>query len=141
MYPGSYFCYVVSGFFKTFCAPALRNIVRHVAAPVILHICGDTTHLTEAMCDTGVQGLSLDSLVSMPDVAPRIPDDIAIIGNLDPTREILRGTPADVQAKTVEMLDSMCAYDNFIPSTGCDLPASTPLDNISAFVETVHKKG
>lgn len=125
--------------FREFCAPSLRNVVRHVAAPVVLHICGNTSHLVEPMCDTRIQGLSLDSLVPMPDIASRVPSNIAIIGNLDPTQEILRGTPADVKATTTEMLKSMRGYDNFIPSTGCDLPAATPMENICAFVDTVHE--
>ena len=35
------------------------------------------------------------------------------------------------------LLNSMAGAINFIPSTGCDLPAETPIANVAEFVKTV----
>jgi len=121
--------------FWEFAGRSIETVVRHLDTRTILHVCGDTTHLTEAMCRTGVQGLSLDSMVDLPAVAPRIPTEIAIIGNVDPVGALLRGTPEMVREATTSLMEKMAGYSNFILSTGCDLPADTPLENIVAMVE------
>ncbi|NLX97889.1 MAG: hypothetical protein GXY83_17130 [Rhodopirellula sp.] len=89
----------------------------------------------EPMCRTGVHGLSFDSMVDLPAVAPRVPSDVAIIGNIDPVRVMLRGDRETVRRETVALLKSLIDYENVIVSTGCDLPADTPLENIVEFVE------
>ena len=122
--------------FRDFCKPSIANIIRHLATPTILHICGDTTHLMAPMCETGTQGLSLDSLVSIPKIAPNIPKDIVMIGNVNPTTTMLFGSREDVRKETTALLDAMNSYDNFVMSTGCDLPANTPIENIVELVET-----
>lgn len=123
--------------YDTFCGPPVENAIRQVASPIIIHICGNTTHLIEAMCRTGAQGLSIGNLVDAPGIAPRVPGETVIFGNVSPIGTMLNGTPEDVRRETTELLDSMRGYDNFVPATGCDLPAGTPLANIGAFVDTV----
>lgn len=123
--------------YRQFCAPAVENLVRHLAAPSILHICGNTEHLVGAMCDTGVQGLSLDSMVNFPAVVQRIPGDVVLIGNINPTATMLFGSRQKVRTETTALLEAMDPYDNFIMSTGCDLPANTPIENIVEMVQTV----
>lgn len=122
--------------FWEFAGRSVQNVVRHLDTRTILHICGNTEHLVAQMCETGVQGLSCDSLVDLPKVAKRVPRDVVIIGNLSPVGSLLRGSPEEVRRDTLAMLESMRAFDNFVVSTGCDLPPETPLANILAFMET-----
>lgn len=125
--------------YREFCAPAVENLIRHLAAPTIMHICGNTHHLIGPMCETGCQGLSLDSMVDFPAVAKIIPPDVALIGNINPTTTMLRGTPQEVHRETLDLLQAMEGYDNFIMSTGCDLPANAPVQNIRAMMQTVQE--
>ncbi len=127
----------------TFAGQSTQNVIRHLNTRTILHICGNTTHLIEKMCQTGAQGLSLDSVVSIPDIAPRVPSDVVLIGNIDPVRTIVHGSREVVRQETTKLLDAMAGYENFIMSTGCDLPPETPIDNIVELVQTTkayHKK-
>jgi len=119
-----------------FAGRSTQNIVRHLDTRTILHICGNTEHLTEKMCETRVQGLSLDALVNIPKIAPRVPRDVVLIGNVDPVRVLLQGSREDVRRETTALFQAMAGWDNFIMSTGCDLPPETPLENIVEFVET-----
>jgi uroporphyrinogen decarboxylase len=123
--------------FWQFAGRSLENVIRHLNKPTILHVCGNTNHLIEQFCDTGVQGLSLDYAVSLPELAPKVPEDIVLIGNVDPVRVMLQGTRGDVVKATTELMEAMQDYPNFLVSTGCDLPAETPMENIIALVETV----
>jgi len=54
-----------------FAGKSIQNLVRHLDTRTILHICGNTEHLVSLMCETGVHGLSLDSLVNLPKIARR----------------------------------------------------------------------
>ena len=100
----------------------------------ILHICGDTTRLLPAMGEIQVQGLSLDSMVNFPQAALKIPSDMLLIGNVDPVSVMVNETPEGVGRAVRKLLDDMAPYDNFVLSTGCDLPQETPLENLDAFM-------
>jgi uroporphyrinogen decarboxylase len=122
--------------FWEFAGKSIRNVFRHLDTRTILHVCGDTSHLIEKMCQTGAHGLSLDSLVNIPAIAPRVAKDVVIIGNIDPVSVMLQGDRASVRRATHELMDAMQEYDNFLMSTGCDLPPETPLENIVELVQT-----
>lgn len=105
----------------------------------VLHICGNTTKLIKAMLESGIKNLSLDSAetgLDLPAIAENLDSDVLLIGNLNPTGNILTGKPSQVASETVELLNKMERFPNFILSTGCDLPKHTPLENIRAFMET-----
>jgi len=127
--------------FEEFAGRGQRHVIDHLDTRTILHVCGDTSHLIEPMCETGVQGLSLDSQVDLPGVAPRVDPEVVIIGNVDPVWTMLKGTPDDVRKAVKSLLDAMKGYENFIVSTGCDLPAETPIDNIRAMCDAVKEYG
>lgn len=120
--------------FKRFSGDYLARLSNALKSSVILHICGNTTHLIKEMCATGVQALSLDHAIDLPDVMSDIPDDIVVMGNIDPSGIMLRGSEEQVENVSLALLKKMDAYDNFILSTGCDLPPDTPIENIKAFM-------
>ncbi len=128
--------------FERFSSVYVKKVVElcHDAkSDCIYHVCGNSTHLIEKMVDSGVDGLSLDSKdagVDIAGVAEKIPDDVIIIGNMSPTKTIVYGSPLEVEKEVTSLLGSMDTFVNYVLSTGCDLPLETPLDNISAFMET-----
>ncbi len=104
----------------------------------VYHVCGNSMHLIKSMARAGVDALSLDSPEAGVDlrlVAERIPEDVILIGNLNPTGPILYGTPAGVENDVRDLLENMMDYPNFVLSTGCDLPQETPDENIMAFMK------
>ncbi len=123
--------------YEKFAAPYVKRVVDEVDVPVVLHICGKTTHIIEPMCATGVQGISLDSMVDMPSIVSRVPRDVAIIGNLDPVGPLLTGTAEETAAATKELLDSMRDVPNYMFSAGCEIALETPPENIRAMIDTV----
>ncbi len=128
--------------FEKFSSANVKKIVEicHQAdSDCIYHVCGNSMHLIEKMAESGVDGLSLDSKdtgVDLPAIAKKIPKNIVMIGNMNPTKTIVYGSPEEVKEEVKTLLASMDDFPNFILSTGCDLPLETPLDNISAFMET-----
>jgi uroporphyrinogen decarboxylase len=99
---------------------------------IILHVCGNTTHLLREMSDSGVAGLSLDSMVSFPEAASVVGEDLILIGNISPV-EMLQGTPQEIYIETYRLLEAMRDFPLFVLSSGCDLPQDVPMANIEAF--------
>lgn len=122
------------------CQEFSSNYVKSIIASVqdeeftvVLHNCGNTRKLVPAMLDTGAQGYHFGNAVDMRDILPQIPQGILAFGNIDPSSVLKHGTPADVKVKTIDLLERMSGYPNFIPSSGCDIPPGTPVSNIEAF--------
>jgi len=101
----------------------------------VLHICGRSHHLIDNMVRTGVQGLSLDSDVDLPEIARRVPGHVVLMGNIDPVGAVRDMTPEGIRKSVAALCESMAPHENFILATGCDLPPDTPLANIAAFMD------
>ncbi|MDZ7820443.1 MAG: uroporphyrinogen decarboxylase family protein [Candidatus Marinimicrobia bacterium] len=102
---------------------------------MIFHVCGNTEHLLEAMNRSGADALSLDSDVDFTKAAKVLNENIVLIGNLCPTGKIMTDTPGSVQNEVKDLLNVMKDVPNYILSTGCDLPAEVPEENVTAFMK------
>jgi uroporphyrinogen decarboxylase len=127
--------------FSEFSAIYIRHITtsfKYSGINFVYHTCGNTMHLAEKMARSGVNGLSLDSRdvgVDLAAVARAVPEDVVVIGNVNPATTMRFGTTADVRRETNALLEEMRQLPNFILSTGCDLPQETPVENIGEFME------
>lgn len=131
------------GMFTEFVNPYINAIADEVDLPLILHVCGNTTHLVNSMCKADISGLSLDSMVDLAAVSKDVPRDMALLGNVSPVETMLDGTPEQVYASTHSLLESMDDFSSFVLSTGCDLPTKTPIENIESFFKAAsdYKQG
>jgi uroporphyrinogen decarboxylase len=127
--------------FEEFSGRYFSFLAEDLKAPLILHICGNSTHLLKRMSNTGAVGLSLDSPVNLREASKIAPDNVALIGNLDPVGIFLQSTPEEVAKATMNLLGEMEGINNFILSSGCDLPLRTPSENIEAFMKAARKAG
>jgi uroporphyrinogen decarboxylase len=127
--------------FARYSAPYVRRlaeICQDQGVAPILHVCGDSGHLVGDMARTGVQALSLDSErhgVRLPEVAGRLPEDMALIGNVDPVAVLHDAGPEQVFAEVTRLITAMAHVPCFILGTACALPPGTPAHNIRAFME------
>lgn len=121
--------------FKKFSGDYVKKIVSEIDVPAVLHICGNTNHLLKEMVATGVDGLSLDSVLDLPTAASTVPPDVVLIGNLNPV-ELTRWSEEEVARETLGLLEKMKGFENFILSSGCDLPPETPIENIQSMLTT-----
>jgi uroporphyrinogen decarboxylase len=127
--------------FSEFSAIYIRHITesfKYSGIGFVYHTCGNTMHLVEKMVRSGVNGVSLDSPdvgVDLAAVAKTLPEDVVVIGNVNPATTMRFGSPAEVRGQVDDLLRSMERYPNFILSTGCDLPQETPVENIRVFME------
>ncbi len=130
--------------FRTFVLPYEKEFIAACKAirPVktVLHICGDTTKLLEAMAETGTDAISLDNMVDIAEAKRRIGDRVALTGNVDPNSVILMGTPHDVEQAVYSCYRK--GWDNpkgYTLWPGCDCPMATPLENGLAYMRAARK--
>ena len=86
--------------FKEYCSEPLSGIASRITAlgsSPLLHVCGDSTHLLEAMGGCGFEGLSLDSPVDLGPALEKTPSDTLIIGNIDLFSIMVEGSARDVE--------------------------------------------
>lgn len=104
---------------------------------VILHNCGNTGHCTDAMIRSGASALHFGNKADMVEALQVCPPDLPVLGNIDPVGIMKMATPDQVKAAVADLLAKTDGYDNFILSTGCDVPPATPFANIEAFYQAL----
>lgn len=118
--------------FRTLVVPSLNRIYDELSCWRALHICGDTTAFLDLMLSCHIDAISLDQIMDYEKVIARIPEHIVLLGNLDPL-ELLRNSPPDeIRTRTLELLDKMAAYSNYLCAFGCNCMNDTPVENLQA---------
>lgn len=118
----------------------VKKIVEEVqddSFAVILHNCGNTGHCTPAMVYTGSMGYHFGNRIDMADALEGCPKDVLVMGNLDPVGIFRNCMPAQVYEETRKLLERTANYDNFVISSGCDIPPRVPFYNIDAYFRAV----
>ena len=64
-----------------------------------------------------------------------------LIGTVDPSEVLARGTADDVRQAALTDLQSLAPGGGFMLSPGCSLPYTTPNDNVSTLVAVAHAHG
>ncbi len=103
-----------------------------------LHICGDTTKITDDFVATGAQVLEIDHKTDARRLKQAAHDKTCLLGNIDTTLLAL-GTPGEVEDACRELIESCQAGGGLILGPGCALAPNTPADNIHALVESAKK--
>ena len=106
---------------------------------VVLHNCGHKGILTESMLSTGSKALHFGNAADMKYVLEHSPENILVMGNIDPVNVLQTGTPEFVKQESLKLLETAEKYPNFVISTGCDMPPAVPHRNIEAFFEAVEE--
>ena len=104
---------------------------------IILHNCGNTGHCTEAMLYTGAAAYHFGNAIDMVETLKVCPKDKLILGNVDPVGIMKMKNPSEIKAYIIDLLDRTTEFDNFVLSTGCDLPPHVPAENVEAFFEAL----
>lgn len=99
-----------------------------------MHICGDTRELLGNMLGCNIDAISLDQILDYEEIAPQIPSDIVLIGNIDPIK-LHRSTPKDIEKDTFKFLKKMRKFDNFLCDFGCNCLNNTPVENLQSAIK------
>jgi uroporphyrinogen decarboxylase len=123
---------------KEFSSPYIKKIVDAVQDDnfiVIYHNCGDNVpKMLDSILTTGAAAYHFGNAVDMEsDIITKVSSDVLVMGNVDPAGVLRLGTPEKVKEETLALLKRCSKYENFLLSSGCDIPPMTPWENIDAF--------
>lgn len=105
---------------------------------VLYHNCGNAVpQMLDGIYGLGAAAYHFGNAVDMEAIMARTPADILVMGNIDPAGEFAAGTVESITAATRSLMERCGGYQNFVPSSGCDIPAHAKWDNIQAFFAAV----
>ena len=117
-------------------SPFVKRIIDAVeddSFEVILHNCAAKGLHLGAVRESGAHIFHFGAPMDIPAALRELPAGAIVCGNLDPAAVFVH-SPADVVARlTRELIASTGGNPNFVVSSGCDVPAATPHENLDAF--------
>jgi uroporphyrinogen decarboxylase len=126
---------------KEFTIPYLKQIIAAVESRdflVIYHNCGNAVpHLIEDLLKIGANAYHFGNAVDLAAILAKVPENVLVMGNIDPASQFRNGTPESIRKATLELLNQCSNYQNFVISSGCDIPPLSPWANIDAFFAAV----
>ena len=129
--------------YRKFALPYEKQVVealKDLPGTYAIHICGDATKIVDDMGTTGAKILELDWKTDMALARARVPDDVVLLGNINPSDPMYLGEPETVLAQSRAVIEGT-AGRGLILSSGCALGENTREENLHALVEAARRYG
>lgn len=129
---------IAPGHFRDIFKPALGQIISHVKGlglPVLLHSCGHIYDYIDDLIELGIDALHPMQRTAGMDLArvkAQYGDRICLVGNIDSSRTLPYGTPADVVAEVRDAIAVAAPGNGYILASDHSLHDGIPVENIQA---------
>ena len=133
--------------FRTYLLPYLSELVDYIAdlgVPVLLHSCGCITMYLDDLAKTRISAihpLQRTANMDLRSVKEKYGERFCIIGNIDSSRTLPFGTPADVEAEVREAIAIAAPGGGYILASDHSLHDGIPIENIIALRDAGLKYG
>ena len=92
----------------------------------------------DAVIATGARMYHFGEGADMWKLLNAMPRDVIVMGNISPSAVFLCDSTDKMALDTQHLLRKCMVFENFMISSGCDIPAKTPLANIDKFFEVIN---
>ena len=100
----------------------------------IYHNCGNSVpNMLDGIFSLGADAYHFGNAIDMLELLKKAPEDALCMGNIDPAAHFTNGSTEEMTAATKDLMAKCGSYPNFVPSSGCDIPAHAKWENIQAF--------
>ncbi|MDD4000513.1 MAG: uroporphyrinogen decarboxylase family protein [Bacilli bacterium] len=106
---------------------------------IIYHNCGNVVPLVETIISVDADIYHFGNSIDIEQMLKLMPSDKLIMGNIDPAGLFKNGTVRSIQDATTKLLERCNHYENFLISSGCDIPPLSSWDNIMAYFNAIEK--
>ena len=104
---------------------------------ICYHNCGNAvTDMAGSIAKLGADICHFGNAVKLNEIIPLLPSDLLVMGNLDPLL-FKNGSVKDIRESIQKIFDECSIYDNFMISSGCDIPAASNWENINAYFKKI----
>ncbi len=125
---------------REFSVPFVKEIFDAVGDEdfvICYHNCGDAVgDMAKDIATVGADIYHFGNAISLKDIIPLMPVDSLVMGNIDPVL-FRNGTPEGIRESIRRVYDECSQYDNFMLSSGCDIPAESKWENIDEYFRCV----
>jgi len=105
----------------------------------VYHNCSNAIEKkVDAVISTGARMFHFGDKADMWALLNSLPKDVIVMGNVSPSAVFLADSTDKMAKDTQALLRKCLVFENFMISSGCDIPAATPLENIDKFFEVVN---
>ena len=116
----------------------MQQIIQSLNNRVPVTVFGRGVHDNwDDLIRTGASALSIDWNINLPALSQKLPDTLALQGNLDPA--LLTASPAIAAEQTRQLLTSMQHRNGFIFNLGHGVPPNASPETIAAIAQTVQQ--
>jgi uroporphyrinogen decarboxylase len=120
--------------FQQFVLPSLKRLLESVRVPVILFMRGSCLRLNE-LASLKPSGISFDWQSELSEMRRKIPQNIAVQGNLDP--DLLYAPLSEIRRTTKRLMESMKGDPGFIVNLGHGVKPDMPVAAVRCLVDAV----
>ena len=105
----------------------------------VYHNCSNAIEKkVDAVVSTGARMFHFGDKADMWALLNSMPRDVIVMGNVSPSAVFLCDSTDKMANDTQALLRKCLVFENFMISSGCDIPAATPLENIDKFFEVIN---
>ena len=83
----------------------------------------------------GAAAYHFGDAIDLKEMFEGAPADALIMGNVSPSQQFLGGTEDSIREETHRIMKECGMHENFLISSGCDIPPIAKWENIDAFFE------
>ena len=126
---------------QEFSMPFVQQIFNEVNSDdfvVCYHNCGNAAgDMLDMIALLNADIIHLGNAINLRKALEVLPKEKIVMGNINPVL-FRTGTPDDIITDVHRVSDECSMYENFMISTGCDVPAASKWENINAFFAAVN---
>lgn len=125
---------------KQFSDPFVKQILEAVGDEnfvTVYHNCGNAVaNMKENLAGLPADVFHFGNAVKLSEMLPAFSKESLVMGNVDPVL-FRTGTAEEIEKQTKAVLEECSAFENFMLSSGCDIPADAKWENLDAYFRTV----
>lgn len=128
------------GGMRLFSSAYIRQITAELGDrkfTLLLHNCAAKLPHLPAMQETGLTVFHFGAPMDLQSALAKVPPEVILCGNLDPVAVFVQLSADEVTSRVARLLTDTATHRNFVISSGCDIPPSTPLASLKAFYRGV----
>jgi [methyl-Co(III) methanol-specific corrinoid protein]:coenzyme M methyltransferase len=117
--------------YRKFLLEVHQEITKRIGAPIVLHICGDTTDRLHYIAQAGFDCFHIDSKVDAYEAKKIVGNKISLMGNINNPETLLYKGPEDVKREA--FYAAKAGFEILAPE--CAIPTRTKNENLKAITE------
>lgn len=105
----------------------------------VYHNCSNAIEKkVQQVMNTGAKMYHFGDKANMWELLQTLPKDVIVMGNISPAAIFMCDSTDKMAVDTQALLRQCLHCENFMISSGCDVPAAAPIENIDKFFEVVN---